>query len=160
MSSRPKTVRFSNLFSTCKWLRYLFCSFLFCHIPRLNSGSSSFFWEWYFWFWRWFWGFLTIANSMVQKVWTNFMGVFRYSLGKFNYFWPFCVGLAYMCGRNALKLHSGTKLDIVNKLELLIWCFANIHSKPRPKIPVFWAFYHLWTPPRNIPTSSHHSGLV
>ena len=86
---------------------------------------------------------------MVRKVWTNSMGVFRYSLGKFNYFWPFCVGLAYMCGRNALKSHSGTKLGIVNKLELLIWCFTNIHSKPQPKMSKKYTILQLW-PQKNI----------
>ena len=113
-------------------------------MTSLNSGRPSLFWEWYFWFWWWFWGFSTIANSMVQKVWTNSMGVFRYSLDKFNYFWPFCVGLAYMCGRNALKSHSGTKLGIVNKLELLIWCFTNIHSKPQPKMSKKYTIFQLW----------------
>ena len=95
---------------------------------------------------------------MVQKVWTNSMGVFRYSFGKFNYFWPFCVGLAYMCGRNALKSHSGTKLGIVNKLELLIWCFTNIHSKPQPKMSKKYTILQLW-PQKNIfPQRSTYTG--
>ena len=130
------------------------------NIARLNSGNQSFFWEWYFWFQRGFWGYLTIANSMVLKFRTNFMGVWRYSLGKFNNFSLFCVGLTKICGRNALESHLLTDIDIINKQELLFWCFPYIRSKSRSEIPVFRVFFHLWTRPTQLAVPSRPSGLA
>ena len=78
--------------------------------------------------------FSTIADAIVLKVLTNSVGVLRYAYDKFNYFSHNCVGFTVMRGQNVLNSPTFTLNDIINNMELLLWCFPNIQSKPRLKM--------------------------
>ena len=112
-------------------------------IPRLNSVSLNRFCASHFLVWGSIWGFLTTANSMVLKVLTNSVGVLRYAYDKFYYFSHNCVGFTVMRRQNVLNSPTFTLNDIINNMELLLWCLPNIQWKPSLKCVKIPDFDHL-----------------
>ena len=124
-----------------------------CHMSRLNSVSLNRFCASHFLVWGSIWGFLTTANSMVLKVLTNSVGVSRYAYDKFYYFSHNCVGFTVMRRQNVLNSPTFTLNDIINNMELLLWCLPNIQWKPSLKCVKNTRFWPFNRNIRNIPQS-------